>query len=81
MPEGTVPAAVRNVAAELAEPKPMRRGSVSERSMKCGRKECHCQEDPQARHGQDEEARKRVGYVEDNRARMHYAETCEPRGG
>jgi hypothetical protein len=29
----------------------MRRGSVSERSMKCGRRECRCQEDPQARHG------------------------------
>jgi len=29
----------------------MRRGSVSERSMKCGRKECRCQHDPQARHG------------------------------
>jgi hypothetical protein len=29
----------------------MRRGSVSERSMKCGRKECRCQQDPQARHG------------------------------
>ncbi len=51
MPDGTVPAAVREVAAELVEPKPMRRGSVSERSMKCGRKECPCQEDPQARHG------------------------------
>ncbi len=51
MPDGTVPAAVREVAAELVDPKPMRRGSVSERSMKCGRKKCHCQEDPQARHG------------------------------
>ena len=46
-----VPAAVREFAAALAEPTMMRRGSVSERSMKCGRKECRCQHDPQARHG------------------------------
>jgi hypothetical protein len=51
MTDRTVPAKVRDVAAELAEPRPMRRGSVSERSMKCGRKECRCQQDPQARHG------------------------------
>ena len=43
--------AVRKVAAGLVELRPMRRGSVSERSMKCGRKECRCQEDPDARHG------------------------------
>lgn len=46
-----VPAAVRKLARELAEPRPMRRGSVSERFMKCGQKECRCQHDPQARHG------------------------------
>ncbi len=46
-----VPVAVRKLASELAEPRPMRRGSVSERSMKCGRKECRCHQDPQARHG------------------------------
>ena len=46
-----VPASVRELGAELAEPRPMRRGSVSERSMKCGRRECRCQEDPLARHG------------------------------
>jgi len=34
MPIKTTPAAVREVAAEMAEPKPMRRGSVSERLMK-----------------------------------------------
>jgi hypothetical protein len=51
MPEETVPAKVRELAAELGEPKPMRRGSVSERSMKCGQKGCRCHEDPQARHG------------------------------
>ena len=46
-----VPAAVRDLAAALAKPAPMRRGSVSERWMKCGRKECRCQHDRQARHG------------------------------
>jgi hypothetical protein len=35
----------------MAEPKPMRRGSVSERLMKCGHKDCRCQHDPTARHG------------------------------
>jgi hypothetical protein len=29
----------------------MRRGSVSERTMKCGKAGCPCQEDPKARHG------------------------------
>ncbi len=51
MTSQAVPAAVRELAIELAEPMPMRRGSVSERSMKCGRKDCRCQDDPQARHG------------------------------
>ena len=46
-----VPAAVGQLAARLAGPKPMRRGSVSERSMKCGQTGCRCQQDPQARHG------------------------------
>ena len=46
-----VPAAVGQLAARLTEPKPMRRGSVSERSMKCGQTGCRCQQDPQARHG------------------------------
>jgi hypothetical protein len=51
MPIKSAPAAVREVAAEMAEPKPMRRGSVSERLMKCGHKDCRCQHDPTARHG------------------------------
>ena len=45
-----VPDAV-GAMARLADPRPMRRGSLSERAMKCGRKECRCQQDPQARHG------------------------------
>src|SRR5713226_4344339 len=46
-----VPSSVRELAAVLSQPKPMRRGSVSERTMKCGKAGCPCQEDPKARHG------------------------------
>ena len=46
-----LPEAVGDLAARLADPKPMRRGSVSERYMKCGQRACRCQEDLQARHG------------------------------
>ena len=51
MSEEEVPKAVRKLAKELGEPRAMRRGSVSERFMKCGQKQCRCQHDPQARHG------------------------------
>ena len=52
MPSTTpIPEAVGALAARLADPKPMRRGSVSERYMKCGQRACRCQEDLQARHG------------------------------
>ena len=46
-----VPASVRELATVLSQPKPMRRGSLSERTMKCGKAGCPCQEDPKARHG------------------------------
>src|SRR5437667_357765 len=46
-----VPSSLRELAAVLSQPKPMRRGSVSERTMKCGKAGCPCQEDPKARHG------------------------------
>ena len=51
MPHEQIPEDVRRLVKELEKPRPMRRGSVSERSMKCGRKECRCQGDPNARHG------------------------------
>ena len=52
MPSTTpIPEAVGARAARLAEPNPMRRGSVSERYMKCGQSGCRCQTDLQARHG------------------------------
>jgi hypothetical protein len=46
-----VPPAVRLLAQELAEPQPMRRGSVSARTIKCGKAGCACADDPDARHG------------------------------
>ena len=46
-----IPSSVRELAAVLSQPKPMRRGSVSERTMKCGKASCPCQQDPDARHG------------------------------
>jgi hypothetical protein len=46
-----IPPSVRDLATALSQPKPMRRGSISERSMKCGKASCPCQKDPKARHG------------------------------
>lgn len=46
-----VPASVRELATVLSQPKPMRRGSLSERTMKCGKADCLCQNDSKARHG------------------------------
>ena len=43
--------AARRLALELAAAKPMRRGSLSERYMKCGQAGCRCQKDSEARHG------------------------------
>lgn len=51
MPREPVPPVVRKLAKELSELSPMRRGTVSERFMKCGQKECRCQHDANARHG------------------------------
>jgi len=45
------PAPLRQLGAELAETKPMRRGSLSERMVKCSKPGCSCREDPDARHG------------------------------
>jgi hypothetical protein len=51
MPDLTIPPEVRALANELAQPKPMRRGSVSERYVKCNKPGCPCAEHPEARHG------------------------------
>lgn len=46
-----IPPRVRQLANELAQPQPIRRGSVSERMIKCGKAGCACANDPKARHG------------------------------
>jgi hypothetical protein len=46
-----VPPRVRQLASALADAQPMRRGSLSERTIKCSKPECACAQDPQARHG------------------------------
>lgn len=46
-----IPANVRQLAAQIAQPTPMRRGSLSERYVKCSKPGCPCAEWPQARHG------------------------------
>src|SRR6266700_1761600 len=46
-----VPLRVRQLVTELAQPQTMRRGSVSPRSIKCGKAVCACHRDPKARHG------------------------------
>jgi len=46
-----VPPNVRQLATELADAKPMRRGSLSERTIKCSKPGCACARDPKARHG------------------------------
>jgi hypothetical protein len=46
-----VPPLVRQLATDLADAKPMRRGSLSERTIKCSKPGCACAQDPKARHG------------------------------
>jgi len=45
------PPQVRQLASELANAKPMRRGSLSERTIKCSKPGCACAQNPKARHG------------------------------
>lgn len=49
--ESAVPKDVERLAAQLAQPRAMRRASVSERWMKCNRTACGCGENAEARHG------------------------------
>jgi hypothetical protein len=39
------------LTTQLADPVPMRRGSLTERTVKCRRPGCPCQDRPEARHG------------------------------
>lgn len=51
MPDSDAPARVQELAHQLAEPRPMRRGSVSIRYVKCNKAGCPCAERAEARHG------------------------------
>ena len=52
MPErADMPAAVRDLARELAAPQPMRRGTLSTQYLRCNKPGCACAEAPEARHG------------------------------
>jgi hypothetical protein len=46
-----VPSVVRQQFEALGPPRPIRRGSLSERYMTCSKPGCACAEDPDARHG------------------------------
>lgn len=46
-----IPVPVRELLDRLTSALPARRGSVSERFVKCGKKECPCSENDAARHG------------------------------
>ena len=46
-----IPSRVRQLADELAQSQPMRRGSLSERTIRCGKAGCACADNPKARHG------------------------------
>ena len=46
-----IPARVRDLALQFTQPMPMRRGSLSERYVKCSKPGCSCAGDPKARHG------------------------------
>jgi len=52
MPESpTAPPDVRALAAQISELRPMRRGSVSERYVRCNKPGCRCRDRDDARHG------------------------------
>ena len=47
-----VPSRVGQLADQLAHaPQPMRRGSLSQRTIRCGKAGCACADNPKARHG------------------------------
>jgi len=46
-----VPETVRTLAEQLSQPRPLRRGSLGERYLKCGKPNCACATREEARHG------------------------------
>jgi hypothetical protein len=51
LPQTDLPPAVRETLTAMCEAQPMRRGSLSERWVKCSRPGCPCSEKSNARHG------------------------------
>lgn len=51
MPTMDVPDDVKQLSAELARPRPMRKGSLTERRVKCSKPGCPCGSQDSARHG------------------------------
>lgn len=46
-----VPEAVQVLAQQMSQPRPLRRGSLGERHLKCGKPNCACATREEARHG------------------------------
>src|SRR5437899_10708320 len=51
MPDSTVPSDVVTLDEQLADAQPIRRGSLSERYVKCSKPDCPCCDSEDARHG------------------------------
>ena len=51
MPNLPIPSDVSALSSQVGEPKPMRRGSLSERYVKCNKPGCPCGGGEDARHG------------------------------
>ena len=51
VPAMDVPDDVRRLASELASPRPMRAGSLTQRRVKCSKPGCRCGDRDEARHG------------------------------
>ena len=51
MPDAAIPPQVLALASELAEPRPMRRGTLAVRYLRCNKPGCACANRADARHG------------------------------
>jgi hypothetical protein len=59
---------VYKLAVNLSQPKPMRRGSLSVRYLKCNKPGCACANDPRSRHGPYTSVVRTVGGKSQSRA-------------
>ena len=74
MPEThDTPIAVRDLARQLSEPKPMRRGTLSVQYLRCNKPGCACADRPGARHG----PYYRVVRVVDGKTRSRHARAAQ----